>query len=144
MPSKRTLIIVFTGIIFIWSFSFIIHFFETRKKFRIENLSYKEIKFIEIDDRGIIGGKKKQIYNKDTLQKIAVLLKNSKEVKLGDINIKSSNGLCELNIYFNNYTTNTIDLYNTSFSGGIVASGDYYYRNDMLLGFIFIVLKTNR
>jgi len=142
MPSKRTVILVFSGIILIWLFSFVMHLYETQDKFKIENISYDKIKFIEIDNRGIIGDKEIVIRNKNSIDKTSRILKNSKEVKWENLNLKANMGLCELYLHRTDGSVMELILYNLPPSGGIVSSGDYYYKNDELLNFAIGILKS--
>lgn len=142
MPSKRKIVLIFTVIISIWLFSFAIHLYETQGKFRVENIPYKQIEFIEIDDRGLVGNKEIFIYNRDSIDKVIHILRISKEVEWDNINWKASKGLCEIRLHLKKDGTTTLVLSDLPVPGAILRSGDYCYRNDLLLKLVINAIKA--
>jgi hypothetical protein len=134
--SKTKAIIVFVGIIVILSGSFIIHLYETQDSFKVENIPYTQIDTIEISDRGLLGNSSIIITNKDSILIMNKILIDSKIVSFDNINVKSNKGESDITIHIKNSEPIKLYLINTSFSGGILSSGDYYYQNTPLLNFV--------
>jgi hypothetical protein len=135
--TKTKLIIVFTIMTIIGLGSFRIHLYERQDSFRVENFPYSQVNAVKIFGSGISRATPVIISNKSDILEISQILLDSKEVDFDNINVKSSKDTYEIRFYIRN-RKNSIMIYyfNTSFSGGIIQSGDYYYKNDRLLSFI--------
>lgn len=107
----------------------------------VNNINSKDITSIKIYDRGIFGNDSVVVDNKDELRLISRLIISSNKVEHSTLNIRASHGLCELELWMKNNDKFTIVLIKTSFSGGILNSGNFYYRNDSLLSVVSEKLK---
>ena len=138
---KIKIIFVFSGIVAIWVLSFLIHLYERKDSFKIENINIKNIDSIKIFDRGIVGENSFFIRNKDSINGLVKIISNSKGIDEEKLNLKDSNGVCDLMIYSENRKPTELNLTATNETGGIVNSGDYYYRNDELLHYVRTIFK---
>jgi len=141
--TKIKLIIVFGTMILIWALSFAIHLYETLGSFRVDNLPYRDVLFIEVNDRGIVGEESIILKNKDSNNHIRNLILSSKPVNSEDINLRANQDQCYIILHYKNHKPSTLALTKSSFSGGILQSGDYFYKNDKFLNLIVSQLKTN-
>ena len=143
--SRAKFIIVFIGIIVIWSASYIIHLYETQDSFKVENIPYAQIDTIRILDRGLSGTSSIVIDNSDSIIKVNKMLLNSKVISSDNINVRANKGECFIVIHTrNNRSSIKLDLINTSFSGGIIRSGDYYYQSTPLLNYVMNKLNDTK
>jgi hydrogenase maturation factor HypF (carbamoyltransferase family) len=137
-------LIVFVVIaIVILSVTFILHLFETQDSFKIENVVYKKGLFIEIKNRGITPNTSLVVKNTYFVNKIIKFIKTSQPVKQDDISVKAHIGLYEIIFHYANDKDLMFILTDTTFSGGIIQSRGFFYRNDRLLKYIIDVLKAN-
>lgn len=107
----------------------------------VNNLRSEDITSIRIHDRGIFGNDSVVVGKGEKLRLISYLIISSNKVEFDSINSKANQGLCELELLMKNDESLTIEIIKTSFSGGILNSGNYYYRNDSLLSVISKSLK---
>lgn len=134
--------LVFSVILIIWLTSLLIHVFERQSSFDINNIQIKGVQGATLIDEGINGTQTTTILDKDTLNKILILLKKSKTVNFSDVNVKANIGACSIILKtVKGNELPKISVINTSFSGAIIESGDYCYRNDSLLNYIRKFLK---
>jgi hypothetical protein len=138
---KIKIIFVFSGIVAIWVLSFLIHLYERKDSFKIEDINIKNIDSIKIFDRGIVGENSFFIRNKDSINGLVKIISNSKGIDEEKLNLEDSNGVCDLMIYSENRKPTELNLTATNETGGIVNSGDYYYRNDELLHYVRTIFK---
>lgn len=141
MKKSNNLKIVFIGILAIWLLSYLIHVFESGASFKLTNIKPNDIKAILVEDRGIKGNEVIRIANRDSITQVLALIKTSRLVDWDSINVKANKGLCTIILKHSANTNSTLELINTSFSGAIIESGDYCYRNDSLLHYIQKILK---
>lgn len=102
----------------------------------VNNLSSENIRLIKIYDRGITGNDSVIVDDAEKLRLISNLIISSKKVEFDSINTKANKGLCELKLWMKNDESFNMEVIKTSFSGGILSSGRYYYHNDSLLSVI--------
>lgn len=133
MINKTKIILVFSALIVVWLLSYAIHLIELRPSLDLTKLYSEDITSIKINDRGILGNNSVLITDVERLKILSRLIVSSSEVDYDDINIKSNHGLCEVELHLKNKQNISFIITKTSFSGGILNSGDYYYRNDSLL-----------
>jgi len=143
MPSKFKLVFVFVGIAFIWTLSFVIHLFEKRDKYKLGNITSKNVKLITVFDRGLKGNRTIIIDDSDSIHVFNAKMQRSQLVDQDSLNLKDNKGLCDIEFKYKDGRSQTIDLTNyTSLSKGIIQSGDYFYRNDALLNYVMSKLKN--
>jgi hypothetical protein len=102
----------------------------------INSLRSENIRLIKIYDRGIFGNDSVIVDDAEKLRLISNLIISSKKVEFDSINTKANQGLCELKLWMKNDESFNMEVLKTSFSGGIISSGRYYYHNDSLLNVI--------
>lgn len=102
----------------------------------VNRLRSKDVVAITLYDRGIVGSDTLAVNNLDTLNLISRLIISSQKVDFDSLNTKANQGLCELRLLLKNSKSLTVEIIKTSFSGGVLSSGGYYYRNDSLLNLI--------
>src|ERR1700743_1430539 len=141
MENRSRFIIVFSVILIIWVTSYIVHIYETKSSFKISSIDVNTVQSIKIKDGGIKGSRTIIISNTDTIREIIRLIKKSTLVNWDDINIKANQGEYNIFLISGNKVITSLRLINTSFSGAILESGDYNYRNDSLMSHIFKILK---
>jgi len=142
MPSKFKLVFILVGIAFIWALSFVIHLSEKQDKHKIENIISKNVKLITIFDRGLKGNQTIIIDSPDSINVFDMMIQRSKLVDQGSLNLRDNKGLCDIEFKYKDGRVQTIDLTDyTSFSKGIIMSGDYTYRNDDLLNYVMSKLS---
>ena len=141
--TKTKLVIVIIGIIVIWSASYIIHLYETQDSFKVENIPYRKIDTIEISNREIQGDSSIIIADRDSIAKVGKMLIGSKIVSFDNINTKANKGEYFIFLHIKNSKTVKWYLTNTSYSGGILRSGDYFYQNTPFLNFVISKLRAN-
>ncbi|WP_158800299.1 hypothetical protein [Pedobacter sp. L105] len=108
----------------------------------IINFPWDRVSAFEVSDRGIFGNKKLRITDPDSILYIRKMILKSTKVSFNSINFKSSMGHCTVEIIYNDGKKDNLELSNTSEPGGILSSGDYYYRNDDFLKEIIWQLKS--
>lgn len=133
MISKQRFIFIVIFMVFILLFSYVMNSIESSPKLDINNLVRDEIVAIKIEDRGILGNDSLEIIEKAKVAELINLITSSKKVGRDSIKFKASHGLCELKLRFKNKEEINLTLTKTTFSGGILVSGSYCYRNDLLL-----------
>jgi hypothetical protein len=109
----------------------------------VNNLRSEDIASIKIYDRGIFGNDSVIIGNSEKLRMLSNLIISSHKVEFDSINTKANQGLCEIELGMRNNEHLTLVIIKTSFSGGVLSSDDYYYRNDSLLNVITRSLKEH-
>jgi len=100
------------------------------------------VSVFEVSDRGIFGNKKLRITDPDSIAYMSKKILKSTKVNFSSINFKSSMGHCTIEIIYSDGKKDNLELSNTSEPGGILSSGDYYYRNDDFLREIMLQLKS--
>jgi|GEM_PF-6181068 len=143
MINKRKMALVGFAVIIVWFLSYIIHLIELKPSLDITKIHYGEVSLIKIYDRGILGNDSVLISDGEKLKLLSKLIVSSSKVKYKDINIKSNQGLCEVELRLKTMKSINLVITKTSSSGGILNSGDYYYRNDSLLKVIVRYLKPS-
>lgn len=133
MVSKGKLTFVFIVILCVWLFSYIMHQVELNSSLDISNLHSENIRSIEIHDKGVFGSDSVKISDLEELESLTNIIFLSKKVDFDEVNTKANQGRFEITLNMLKDKKLTIDVINTSFSGGVVRSGHYYYRNDSLL-----------
>jgi hypothetical protein len=139
--TKTKLIIVFVAMIIILSGSYFIHLYETKDSFKVENIPYGKIDTIEISKQETPGNNSIIISNRDSIKILTKMLINSKIVSSDDINTKAYQGEYFIFIHTKNGEIIKLYLINTSYSGGILRSGDYSYQNTPFLSWAMKKLK---
>lgn len=122
-------------------FGLITFIVESLPCYDVRQFDFDKVSTIEIEDRGLLGNGIIEKRDRATVQFLSCLIKNSYRVDLLKTNLRANLGLCEMHIKFRDNKTKTILLTNTSYSDGIIQSGQYYYRNDSLLNVILKMLK---
>jgi hypothetical protein len=132
MITKTKLIVGFIIMISIWAASYIIHLYETKDSFKIENISHGQIDTIKISE-GI--EKTVIISNQDSILRFMNILLQSKMAEDREVKLRATRSF-EITIHFKNNKSTDLDLLKTVYSGDILRSGDYYYQSSPLLNFI--------
>jgi len=109
----------------------------------IVNFPWNKVSALEVFDRGILGNKKLKITDPDSIAYLSKMILKSTQISFNNINIKASLGLCMIDVIYNDGNKNHLELIKTSFSGGVLSSGDHYYRNDGFLNEITLQLKSS-
>jgi hypothetical protein len=141
MLSKFKIITVFLLIFGVVGIAIGTHFYYAQNRFKIENLPYREIVYIKIFDRGLVGENIITLANKDSISAFIKIVLASKLVDRDAINYHSTKGACDIVVHCQYDKVLLITLYraalvNKPALGGIVSSGAYHYRNDALLGWV--------
>lgn len=138
---KIKIVIILFVVVAIWGLSFLIHLYELKGNFKLENIDFKMISSITISNRGMKGINYVSINKKDSIDFFDRILAGSVPVNKDDLNLRDNDGLCEIEINFKDKKSMEIDLTDTHTNSGIITSGDYFYRNDKLLNYIIVILK---
>ncbi len=142
MNRKSRLIFPFIVIIAVGILSYVLHRRELNPSLDLNNLRSSDITYIKIYDRGILGNDSLYIKDKDKLTVLSNLIISSTKIDFDSINTKANQGLCMITLKLRTEETRTFEMVNTSFSGGILSSGHYYYRNDSLLNVLSGMLDS--
>lgn len=124
-------------------FLLFVHINEIDPSNDIRYFKYATVESMLIDDRGIVGTGQISITDSQTLKQICRLVQNSYKVDRDTINTKANKGRCDLLIKFKEGDIKIVEISNTSFSGGIVASGGLYYQNDSLRDAVMNILRSS-
>ena len=136
--------IVFGVIVAIWTLSYLIHLYERKDKFKVENIDFRIANSIKIADRGMLGTSFVVINKREDINIFSKIIQNSNAISEDGLNLRDSYGFCDIIFYFKDKKSMEVSLINTRLTGGIITSGDYFYRNDKLLDYITTILKNGR
>lgn len=114
-------------------FIIFINNYSSKAVFDANKVLSSRIESIMIYDRGIFGNKTVNISDELMVSQFSKLIVNSKKINCDSIEVRKSNGLCEIEIHFFDNSSMGIELINTDGNGGVLRSGNYCYRNDLLL-----------
>lgn len=135
-------ILVGTAILLGFSLYYFVFRAGSARELDIVNFPWNKVSVFEVSDRGILGNKKLRITDPDSIAYMRKMILKSTKVSYRNINVKASRGLCTIEVIYNDGNKSHLELIRTSFSGGILSSGDYYYCNDDFLKEIILQLKS--
>lgn len=121
--------------------AFVYHLTGYSANYDLMNIRRSEINAISLDDRGILGNHSIQITKHSEVNHLFELFKASKRIEYSDVNLRNSNGLCDIELKLKNNKSFNMTITNAVEDGGIINSGNFYYRNDSLLVLIKDFLK---
>ncbi|MCU0404872.1 MAG: hypothetical protein MUE99_10035 [Chitinophagaceae bacterium] len=115
--------------------------FQSLPHFDIHNFDLTNVTEIKISDRGLVGNGKKEIEDRETVQKFTGLLKSSTKLSRSEAKLKLNHGLCDVQLVdINKNILASISVVKT-LNGGIITSGQHCYRSDSILSLIINNLK---
>lgn len=135
MLSKKTIltVVIFVAVTAVISFG--INAYKKQDEFKLKNIPYQSISYIEVMNRSRRGKPVLFFRNRDSINQLTHMLLTSLPVQLENINWKNNKGGCEIVLHLTNKPATVLTYVDMKGLGGIISSGAYNYRNDTLLRF---------